>query len=101
MGCLPAVLQAIRVRHGLAEEAIGMAPDLPDGHTALGRALLCHDHPDAVQDAREVLEHALRIDPEHDPAEVGVATILREQGQTPSRTRQSESRLSWNCNISD
>ncbi|MBI3178488.1 MAG: tetratricopeptide repeat protein, partial [Deltaproteobacteria bacterium] len=66
----------------LAEQAIAYAPQLPDGHTALGRLLLCHDDPQAWTDAAEVLAHALALDPEHDPAEVALAVTLHAQGQT-------------------
>ena len=67
-----ALRQAIR----LAEEAIALAPDLPDGHAALGRVILCHDDATAVHDALEVLRHAIALDAEHDPAHLGIATGL-------------------------
>ena len=44
------VPQALEHALQLAEEAIGLAPSLPDGHTALGRLLLCHDDAEAVAD---------------------------------------------------
>ena len=58
--------KALETALSLAEEAIRLAPDLPDGHTALGRLLLGHDDPHAVQDAVEVFTHAHQLDPEHD-----------------------------------
>ena len=64
----------------LAEDAIGRAPELPDGYVALGRLLLCHDSADALDDAIEVLSHALSLDPEHDGAEIALAAALRERG---------------------
>ena len=64
----------------LAEEAVALAPELPDGYVALGRLLLCHDDAEALADAVEVLTHALELDPEHDGAEVALATALRERG---------------------
>jgi tetratricopeptide (TPR) repeat protein len=72
--------QALERALGLAERAIELAPELPDGHCALGRLLLCHDDVEAVHDAIEVLHHALELDPEHDPAEVALATALRARG---------------------
>ncbi len=74
------VPEALEHALNLAEEAIALAPEMPDGHTALGRLLLCHDHPEACDDAIEVLEHALALSPEHDPAEVATAVALRERG---------------------
>ncbi len=74
------VASALERALGLAERAIALAPELPDGHTALGRVLLCHDHDDAVTDAIEVLRHALELDPEHDPAEAALAAALRARG---------------------
>lgn len=64
----------------LAEDAIVDDPDSPDAHTALGRLILCHDEPLAIQDAVEVLRHALTLEAEHDPAEVAYATALWHQG---------------------
>ncbi|MEM6532835.1 MAG: tetratricopeptide repeat protein [Myxococcota bacterium] len=64
----------------LAEEAIARCPELADGHSALGRVLLCSDEPGALDAAREALERALRRDPAHDPAEVCLATLDRESG---------------------
>jgi tetratricopeptide (TPR) repeat protein len=72
--------EALERALALAEEAIAGAPDLPDGYVALGRLLLCHDDAEAVRDAIEVLSHALELDPEHDGAEVALATALRERG---------------------
>lgn len=65
----------------LAEEAVGLAPDLPDAHCALGRVLLAHGDDAALDDAIEVFEEALRLDAEHDPSAVGLATALRERGE--------------------
>lgn len=75
------VPEALEHALNLAEEAISLAPDLPDGHTALGRLLLCHDHPEAFDDAIEVLDHALQLNPEHDPAEIASAVALRARGE--------------------
>jgi tetratricopeptide (TPR) repeat protein len=71
-----ALQQAMR----LAEEAIALSPHLPDGHCALGRVLLCHDDAEAVADAVAILQHALGLDPNHDPAEVGLAVAMWRQG---------------------
>ncbi len=73
-----ALAQALR----LAEDAIAENPDSPDAHTALGRLILCHDDPRAIEDAVDVLRHALTLEAEHDPAEVAYATALWHQGDT-------------------
>jgi uncharacterized protein HemY len=64
----------------LAEKAIAQAPMLPDGHTALGRLLLIRDEPEALDDAIEILRHAVGLAPEHDLAELALATALRARG---------------------
>jgi len=66
----------------LAEQAIALAPDQPDGHAALGRLILCHDEPESIADAIEVLEHALSLDAAHDPAQTALAVALAERGDT-------------------
>ncbi len=76
----------------LAEEAVAQAPELPDGHVALGRLLLCHDDPQAWADAREVLEHALALDGEHDPAETALAVALHALGRV-SEAREHVERV--------
>ena len=63
----------------LSEESIAQAPNLADGHSALARTLLCHHDERALQDAEEIFHHALSINPEHDPAEIGLATIALER----------------------
>ncbi len=63
----------------LSEEAIAQAPDLTDGHSALARTLLCHHDERALMDAEEIFQHALTLNPEHDPAEIGLATIALER----------------------
>lgn len=65
----------------LAEQAIALAPEVPDGHAALGRCLLCHDDSDASEDAVALLEHALVLEADHDASEVALATALRACGQ--------------------
>ncbi|OGR08688.1 MAG: hypothetical protein A2341_00645 [Deltaproteobacteria bacterium RIFOXYB12_FULL_58_9] len=75
----------------LAEEAISQAPNLPDGYVALGRLLLCHDDPDALAEARDILEHALKLDPEHDASLIAVATVLRESGDRSKALQHTES----------
>ncbi len=77
IGAEETLQQALR----LAEEAIALAPELPDGHTALGRLLLCHDSEEAAEDALEVLRHALSLDCDHDPAEVALATAMWIRGE--------------------
>jgi tetratricopeptide (TPR) repeat protein len=84
------VPEALERALGLAEEAIAGAPEMPDGHTALGRLLLCHDGPDAVDDALDVLRHAEDLDPEHDPAVASIAVALREKGETAAALRHVE-----------
>ena len=42
--------------------------------------MLCHDSDEALSDAVELLEHSLVLDPEHDGAEIALATALRERG---------------------
>jgi len=71
----------------LAEAAIGGAPELADGHVALGRLLLCHDDREALADAIDVLTHALQLDPEHDGAEIALATALRRGRRRDARAR--------------
>jgi tetratricopeptide (TPR) repeat protein len=63
----------------LSEEAIALAPHLPDGHTSLGRVMLCQDDDVADMDARERFEVALALDPDFDPARIGLANVLRHQ----------------------
>ncbi len=66
----------------LAEGAIALDPTLADGHCALARVLMCSELDEAREDAREVLEHALELDPEHDPAHVALAVLDRERGDS-------------------
>ncbi|MEK7704708.1 MAG: hypothetical protein AAB426_07080 [Myxococcota bacterium] len=73
-----ALTQAIQ----LAEEAIALAPHLPDGHTTLARVILCHDDEEAARDAESVARHALELVEDHDPAAVALATALDAQGRT-------------------
>lgn len=65
----------------LAEEAIARCPALADGHSALGRVLMCSDEPGAAELARDALKRALRRDPDHDPAQICLATLEREAGE--------------------
>jgi tetratricopeptide (TPR) repeat protein len=73
--------QALSRAVELAEESIALAPRLPDGHCALGRALLCSDEPGAIEDAAELLRHALALDPEHDSAVASLAAALLALGR--------------------
>ena len=66
----------------LSEESIAQKPELPDGHSALARTLLCHHDERALADAKEIFEHALTLNPDHDPAEIGLATIALENNAT-------------------
>jgi tetratricopeptide (TPR) repeat protein len=66
---------------GLAETAIAAAPDLADGHSALGRVLTCSDEPEALAAAHGAFERALAIDPEHDPALAGLAALALAEGR--------------------
>lgn len=75
-----AMQQALR----LAEESIQLAPQLPDGHAVLARIILCHDDPEALADAMEVVRHALELDGDHDPAEVTLAVAQWAQGDNAS-----------------
>jgi len=74
------VADALERAMSLAEKAIATAPELPDGHTALGRLLLTRDEPEALDDAIETLRRAVSLAPEHDPAELALATALRAKG---------------------
>ncbi len=65
----------------LAEQAVALKPTLADGHVALGRALLCHDGPEAIDDAIAVLNHAHALDPDHDGAEMALAAAFNERGE--------------------
>lgn len=64
----------------LAESAVEAAPHLPDGHCALARLVLLHDGPEALEDAKTILDHALREDPDHDPSQLCLALVELEQG---------------------
>ncbi|MBI5508807.1 MAG: tetratricopeptide repeat protein [Deltaproteobacteria bacterium] len=81
LGAVPlTVPEALERALGLAEAAIARSPELADGYVALGRLLLCHDEDDALADAVEILEHAVALDPEHDGAELALATALHARG---------------------
>lgn len=83
----PAALEQLGMNPGnalehalcLSEESIAQAPNLPDGHSALARTLLCHHDDRALEDAAEIFKHALALNPKHDPAEIGLATIALER----------------------
>lgn len=65
----------------LAEEAIALAPHLPDGHATLARLILCHDGTEAATDAESVARHALDLCDDHDPATFALAAALEAQGR--------------------
>ncbi|MEO0814850.1 MAG: hypothetical protein AAFY60_18455, partial [Myxococcota bacterium] len=52
-------VQALDQALALAEEAISLAPDLPDGHCALARVLMCSELDEARGEARQVLEYVI------------------------------------------
>ena len=66
----------------LAEDSIAADPTMPDGHVALAQLILCHELSEAVQDAMEVLHHALALDGNHDPADIALAVAWYHQGNT-------------------
>ncbi len=76
----------------LAEEAVQLAPELPDGHSALALVLLCSDEPEAHEAADEAIGRALALDPDHDPAlAVRGARIL--EGGEPHEALELAQRL--------
>ena len=89
--------EALERALALAEAAIAAAPELPDGYVALGRLLLCHDDDEALTDAIDVLTHALALDPEHDGAEVALATALRERGDKARALEHVEHAIKRGC----
>jgi len=56
-------------------ERLRKAPDNPDNHYLLGRALV------DVRHAREAYENALRLDPEHARSHMGIAAVHSAQGR--------------------
>ncbi len=73
--------QALEHALVLAEEAILLAPELPDGHAALARVLACHDDYEALDDAALCIERALSLDEDHDPAAALAAMLDLESGR--------------------
>lgn len=65
----------------LAEEALELAPTLPDPYVLLARLVLMHESPEALEDALDLTERALSHDGEHDPAGVARAAVLWRRGE--------------------
>jgi tetratricopeptide (TPR) repeat protein len=89
------VSQALSQAFYLAEEAILLAPELPDGHAALARALLCRD--DADEEAEEAARAALACDPEHDPAHAVIANLMLSRGDTEGALAVADALLRRGC----
>lgn len=83
----------------LAEDAILLAPHIPEGHVALGRVLLCHDDEEAAHDAHEALETALSLEPDFDPAVATLATLELHEGHAQEALARVEQLVARGNNL--
>mgnify|MGYP003883181873 CR=1 FL=1 len=76
-------------------ERLRAAPDVPDNHYLLGRALV------DVRYAREAFENALKLDPEHARSHMGVAAVHSGQGRLGDAEAAYRRALSYDPTLSE
>ena len=77
----------------LRRRAVEIDPNLAEGHTALGQAILCRDY--AWASAEHHMVRAIELDPNYSPARIWYALQLAMEGRFSEALREAHTGAIW------